>query len=617
MDGNKKIIRRVFVLLSIILTIYSCKVYKTSSIALYEADETDSLVVTNDIPKKSFSHSAKDTIRIVKYIVLKDFPTDFDSLPNINETKQIVVKSGNQGIDLKAINKNSVEDGSSLKNNIVHDSVQPNKSKIVNSKLDKKVVLNVSDTTKIIAPKKPDVLIDRSSVDSTLLSRTVKDTSKISKAKLNIVSASQLVSKPDSTHALNLDSIQRLNIQLEAFKRSTKLLADSIAKIKSKSVVNPINPELKLKTDSISLLKNKLQLAKYSTPTSKQVPVVQTITKIVNTPIINTDSIMKLNQELILIKRSNRQLTDSIAKLKTNKVLKSVNTQLKLKTDSISLLKNELETVKKSKVVVKEVPVVESNEKLTNLQKIKNDSIQLLTNKLTIVENQQQQIYDSLKQKSPFLQNVFKGNTSSKMLIKIKSDSIALLKMKSDSLNYLLKKKDVDTNYLQDDSLKMKLKQNEDINKETFKIIQLKSDSILSLRKSINELKRWNLENTDKLSDKIFIQTDTLLLIAYYSSGSLVPIRMNEIMDQLKEYLKSKNVVSVLLAGYTDISGSASINKRFTSKRLDLIRKKMISIGYSTKSIFVQNWGNTYASATVNELDRKVEVYVLVERMKV
>ncbi|MDO8951661.1 MAG: hypothetical protein Q7U86_03490, partial [Draconibacterium sp.] len=104
-------------------------------------------------------------------------------------------------------------------------------------------------------------------------------------------------------------------------------------------------------------------------------------------------------------------------------------------------------------------------------------------------------------------------------------------------------------------------------------------------------------------------KSDTTLIVAFYKSGEIKPIEVESVLKQIKELCNNTNVIKITLSGYTDNSGNATINKKITTRRLNYLSEKMIS-WISKEKIFFHNFGDTFASDTIVNDERRIEIRI-------
>ena len=141
-----------------------------------------------------------------------------------------------------------------------------------------------------------------------------------------------------------------------------------------------------------------------------------------------------------------------------------------------------------------------------------------------------------------------------------------------------------------------------------------KNDSIGQLKK---QLKAQKALKTPTIVDTVFVENrvevetkqsiEPELITAKYALGKTIP--ENDVFGPLIRILKNKNVHKVELSGFTDSSGNVEINKHLTNKRLSYIHSK-IQAFVPIDKIYLQNFGQTFASKDIKNEERKVEIKI-------
>ncbi len=144
--------------------------------------------------------------------------------------------------------------------------------------------------------------------------------------------------------------------------------------------------------------------------------------------------------------------------------------------------------------------------------------------------------------------------------------------------------------------------------------IQLLTDRLLSLEEEKYPY-RDTLDTPIQTEESIVgneIKTDTILIVANYRMGELKPLKEDYILRQIKEVLENKRAAKIILSGYTDSSGSKSVNKKMTALRLDYI-SEMIIPWIGKENIYFQNFGDAFASEKIIDDERRVEIRILID----
>lgn len=101
-----------------------------------------------------------------------------------------------------------------------------------------------------------------------------------------------------------------------------------------------------------------------------------------------------------------------------------------------------------------------------------------------------------------------------------------------------------------------------------------------------------------------------MVLTAYYQIGQTQP--NNEVVSMLEEVLKNNKILKVEISGYTDSTGNAAVNKRITNTRINYIYNKITPLVPMDK-IYIQNFGQNFASIMRVDEERRVEIRLYVE----
>lgn len=138
-------------------------------------------------------------------------------------------------------------------------------------------------------------------------------------------------------------------------------------------------------------------------------------------------------------------------------------------------------------------------------------------------------------------------------------------------------------------------------------------DSVAMLNTRVKQIEADNL--VDKAPSEIAQASlkgvvDTTLIVVFYEKGRIQPFDEAKVLKQLKDLSSTKNVLNLTLSGYTDSSGSAIVNKEITNKRLNYLSEQ-IQPWISKEIIFVQNFGDVYASDEVLSDERRIEIRLL------
>lgn len=148
--------------------------------------------------------------------------------------------------------------------------------------------------------------------------------------------------------------------------------------------------------------------------------------------------------------------------------------------------------------------------------------------------------------------------------------------------------------------------------KAVYEKLNSQNDTIKQLKDQLSqkELIQQKTDTVYKINEVPVYKTkeiDSVTVTAFYERGKTVP--SNDIINELKEKLRNKSIENVMLSGYTDASGNKSINKALTDKRLEYIKELMTDI-VPIHKIYVQNFGDAFASSEIVPTERRVEITV-------
>lgn len=141
--------------------------------------------------------------------------------------------------------------------------------------------------------------------------------------------------------------------------------------------------------------------------------------------------------------------------------------------------------------------------------------------------------------------------------------------------------------------------------------IQLLKTLVLSLEEQIQPGKVTKaLANKIERNAPSRAESDTTLIIAFYERGEIKPLGEESVLKKVKELCGNKNVTKITISGYTDSSGSEIINKEITNRRLNYL-SEMIIPSIEKEKIFLQNFGDSFASDKMVSDERRVEIRIL------
>ena len=312
---------------------------------------------------------------------------------------------------------------------------------------------------------------------------------------------------------------------------------------------------------------------------------------------------------------------------------------LKVQNDSIVMLVNQLAALQKKRISAPDTVIVTtadiiaepadtagSGHQKAELLKVQNDSIVMLVNQLAALQKKRISAPDTVIVTTADIiaePVAAEGAGDHKAeLLKAQIDSIFMVvNQLADMQNqkgaipdtvFIL---NVPDTLLPNDSIALDY--------ETAKVLRAQNDSILILQNQLIDLQRQKIAAPDTvyipkeiiiptLEDNSQIQpeVDTITINAYYEKGEIKPLQIDRILQQLKQINTDNAIVGLSLTGQTDISGNPEVNKKITGLRLEYMIEKLTAF-VSPEKIFVQNLGSKYASKTIVEEERRIEIKVL------
>ncbi|MDD2385963.1 MAG: hypothetical protein PHP52_04200 [Bacteroidales bacterium] len=342
---------------------------------------------------------------------------------------------------------------------------------------------------------------------------------------------------------------------------------------------------------------------------------------------------------------TNQENIDSVLYLNILNSLDSIQNLLNLIAS-----KKSMPDVKKNALLVSKTNIPKNTTELTDdsefesLLKIKSDSINYLQQKIQLYEN----IDDTSK--INFLLPNFRSLQDSmyRNLLTQKSDSILVLNNKINQ-DLMFSNYDSQKLYLKKDSLSYSNKQHISINrgdsiqKRTLKTISDSTNVLptqfayyqtITHRSDSSQnnqiIKQSNLAKDSAAYNDIPIvklkydtiykyinKYDSLSFVGYYKPNKLSPANIIEIKEQISN-IDSSLVTSILIAAYTDISGSASINYELSNKRILEFENILLNdFDFDKRIIYKQTFGSIYSTYPQNEKERKIVIkFILLDKIE-
>lgn len=308
-----------------------------------------------------------------------------------------------------------------------------------------------------------------------------------------------------------------------------------------------------------------------------------------------------------------------------------VKNQLKRIADSVQLLSHQMLELQKQLAEIDNTSVTgeklqqfrqadgsQNEADLKQLLQVKNDTITMLRNQLNELKKHTELKTDTVyvireTTGSPVTENQ-QNDQLIQQLLKSKDEQINNLQNQLDQLQLLAQKRD--TVYIEKEVKELQsVKEIAGQQKETgfqslHDTIRLLKSRVLSLEEQIMSGRDTTITaRQDEKDELLTVITDTILYVAYYLRGEIKPIEEEKILQQIKELYRDTVVAKVTLSGYTDSSGDEIINKEITNRRLNYL-SEMIVPWIAKEKIFFQNFGDIFASDTIIDDERRVEIRI-------
>jgi len=302
------------------------------------------------------------------------------------------------------------------------------------------------------------------------------------------------------------------------------------------------------------------------------------------------------------------------------------------KNDTISVLRKQLHELQYSGTIAKdtiyefivtaEVPVVENRQTdfLTRqLLRTKDEQIQTLQNQLNAMQNAAAKTpQTTLTTTEPAQEKPLSSQQSDPLTLQLfqaQNDTIQLLR--SQLWNLQIQPRKTDSVYIEKKAEEIQPAKElvtKQVTPDPFQVLQ---DTLQFLKTRLLSLEERAfpytdtsaLDRQDEKEAPYKAETDTTLIVASYERGGIKPLKEDSVLKQIKELCDNKNVIRITLSGYTDRSGSEIINKEITNRRLNYLSEK-ITQWIAKEKIFFQNFGDTFASDTMVNDERRIEIEI-------
>ena len=164
-----------------------------------------------------------------------------------------------------------------------------------------------------------------------------------------------------------------------------------------------------------------------------------------------------------------------------------------------------------------------------------------------------------------------------------------------------------------DSSLLMKPKTDSERIAELELKLEKSKEEILS---KLNQLIALNASEKIVLAPKVEVPKTTVKqpidkeVIFYFANNTLIPKNENELIEEIINVIRESDKYQIYLSGYTDLSGSPTLNLNLSKKRVSRIQQELVRNGIDAKNIFVQHFGSKYAVSGNPDSQRKVECVI-------
>ncbi len=440
-------------------------------------------------------------------------------------------------------------------------------------------IIAVEDTFAFEVPEQS--INDKTSTDS--FSNHVKHlifpdnfdlTDSLNLLKANLDSMRLVLIKLDSlqnNHQREIDTIGTksqlsISLQRDSLLAQSKMAEHPRSQIKSESQVldtpdtfnvEKINPQTVVRSiDSIKVMMQALIVKNDSINQLKKLPTVQQET------IYKTDT--------VFIVKDFPKTANPVKQTGNNKAIEQ---ELLAKDETIRQLRNELASLQKAKktdtiYITKDYSQINPNTPNNQAFKSQEKESSDLSQEKEFVKN------DTINQQAdlvkPQQESIGKNDSIKNGVGKIKDVNNEGL-METDSINHL---------------------QN---NNENYLISRNQTDTVF---------------NIEKLPASKFEAVDTILITANYNMGKVEPD--NDVLSEIKQISLNKSISKIVLSGHTDSSGNKIVNKRITDERLNYILSQINSL-VPIDNIYLQNFGDTFASKNVVPSERRVEIRMIMK----
>lgn len=628
MVRNKKINRYAgLFLLSITFLFSACNTYNTSGTALYVSSSdflssVDTLltvgVVENDwnermSPKENIGRTI-DTTYIIKTKIIG----------NRQANRKIALDTA-ANISIAGQHKTVfVSDSAILKINRIDSNID----KILHPTPDMPHIV-IKDT---LITKETSLAIGRDTLNVTPISLLGQNGNQ---HQQNVEEMIKGDTKQNVGKVLPVDSIDTLNKKISEINIKNALIQQKIS-----------NREIAVKDSMTAVMIQKLMLDSLRISSKKDIEVNSISQKL----LFQNDSILFLNKQIENVKTQKSLLEQEIAVIKTNQqdslikiaekkialdtlhsmlvkdnTISSLSRKILIKSDTVNLLHQQLNNLNNENKLLKESiaangikqkdtgakttaqaiqlqsqvnNLVQQNEQLkTSITNIKKE----IDNNRTADSRQQAQVLTDI---SKNIDKLIAAANQSRTTVAAEPAKIIVSPVNTIIKETITRDTIINTVVKTDTIVKTKLIENESLKMNVSEL----QDSVSRLQ-TLVELKNKALTSVEgKIIEQGNRQVDTVKITAYYAAGKIYASNEGLVLKDLHSKIGNRKIDKITLIGYTDSSGSPSLNLKLSNQRVVRLIDKLIQLGYDRDIIFLQFFGSRYASDKIIENERRVEI---------
>lgn len=371
---------------------------------------------------------------------------------------------------------------------------------------------------------------------------------------------------------------------------------DSVSKQKSEADINVLSDTLlvPIKKDT-AITSPKLSIADLNSDTISTIKVQDSTTVFVNEKVVQDSVVQKIKADTISSQKKSefikKQVQDTLA----------IN---KSKTDSIIVKNLELKqvsgktllTVDTALVKIGNAPANESDIKLTKTAI--DTSTQIKKDVVIISRSVSSNEADTIKTAAEPV-DINKTNAESILApigTQIKKDSLGTI---NQSDKTIIKNSEIQTPSLTVKADSQEAPKLSEANNGTKKL-EIVPKTFSQAKKEVDQ-KVTGTEDVSKTSEAILF---------YFETGQKYSNNQSSLVDSAYVAFSKSPHKKILISGYTDAVGKASSNMALSFKRVESIKQALIKKGIDERFIFIQYFGEKYATDNKHDQNRRVEVII-------